>query len=125
MEQYYSTFENRAFSVRVGNYFLICWTKLRMLGLWRLTLCLDNNFGEKRKEKGKEGKRNEKGVTVVCLGGKGREMSFPFIFSNFKKIETLIKIIHLIPPHPFCLIFLSKKGISHPSKSYSFRPNIA
>ena len=43
-----------------------------------LTLCLDSNFGEKRKERkgkggeGKEGKRNGRKV-LVCLGGRGRE----------------------------------------------------
>ena len=45
-----------------------------------LTLSLDNNYGEIRKERkgkegeGKEGKRNEREVTLICLGGKGRGM---------------------------------------------------
>ena len=53
-----------------------------------LTLCLDSNFREKRKEmkgkggKRKEGKKNEREETLVCLGEKGRERkgnkSFPF-----------------------------------------------
>ena len=44
-----------------------------------LTLSLNNNFREKIKERnekggeGKEGKRNERKVIFICLGGKGRE----------------------------------------------------
>ena len=63
---------------------------------WSLTPCLDSKFREKRKEskgkggKGKEGKRIGRKITLVCLGGKGKERKgdrdFPSNHSNFGKI---------------------------------------
>ena len=46
---------------------------------------MDNNFEIKRKgvkEKGKEGKKNEREIAIICVGGNERERkrdeSFPF-----------------------------------------------
>ena len=71
-----------------------------------LTLCVDNDFGKKKKGKGREGRegkgREEKcNVTLVCLEprgkgreGKGREMRvFPTNFFNFGDINNLTKIM--------------------------------
>ena len=68
------------------------------LNLLSLTLCLDNNFGEKRKKrkgkwvKEKEGKRNRRKVTLVCLERKGRKRKEDksFSFKSFQLLERLI-----------------------------------
>ena len=75
-----------------------------------ITQCLDKNFGEKRKNgEGKEGKRYERKVTIVSLGGKGRNMRvFPPNLFNFGDIKTLTKIIHIIRSNSFAPILLSK-----------------
>ena len=57
--------------------------------------------------------------------GKGMKIIFPSNLSNFGKIYTLTKYIHLFipkpfPPNPFPPVLLSKQGVSHPSKSLSF-----
>ena len=60
---------------------------------------MDSNFREKRREgkggKRKEGKRNGREETLVCLGGKERKRKgvrvFPSSLSNFGKIDTLEK----------------------------------
>ena len=56
-----------------------------------LTLCLDNNFREKRKVgkrkggKEKERKKNERKITLVCIGRNGRERKEDesFFFESF------------------------------------------
>ena len=108
------------------------------------TLCLDNNFGEERKERewrGRKGRvrkgRKEKckEVTLVCLGGKAKERkryeSFPSNMSNFRKTHTWTKIIHSIPllqisSIPFCYpnTELLIPSIPSPFPSIFFHSNI-
>ena len=80
------------------------------------------------RKKGKERERmEEKKRFFVQEGreGKGMKIIFPSNLSNFGKIYTLTKYIHLFipkpfPPNPFPPVLLSKQGVSHPSKSLSF-----
>lgn len=95
-----------------------------------VTLCLDSNFGEKRKEskgrarEGREGKGKEKKrkVALVCLGGgKGRERKGDRVFPSnlFGKIDILTKIFYpILQIHslPFCY---SNKGSLIPPFPFS------
>ena len=57
----------------------------------RFILCLDNNFGEKKKKKrkgkggkGKEGKRNGRKVTLFVKEGREKEGDGSFPFKSFQ-----------------------------------------
>ena len=91
---------------------------------WTLTLCLENNFGEKRKERGREEKWNE---SNSCLFGREakvekRRWELPPNLSNFDEIETLTKIIHCIPPNPFLPFCYLNKGFFIPPNLSPFFP---
>ena len=57
------------------------------------------------KRNGKEGKKNEREIALICIGGnkrKKREIRvFPLNFSNFEEIETLTT---KYPSNPFNLL---------------------
>ena len=82
-------------------------------------VCLDNNFGEKNKERQgvmKEGKRNGRKLIFICLVGEGngkrrKGSDIRALFSNIcniREIENLRKIIHKISLISFPSILLFK-----------------